>query len=80
MAIDDPMLSEDDGLLLPEVGPWATTKHRKIGYHSSLFAASMKKKGDSILASFSRWTPRERMVAQQLAPAGALMGAAELIR
>jgi three-Cys-motif partner protein len=44
MATDDPRLFEDDGLLLPEVGDWATTKHRKFGYYCSLFAMSMKRK------------------------------------
>jgi len=44
MATEDPRLFEDDGFLLPEVGDWATTKHRKIGYYSSLFATSMKRK------------------------------------
>lgn len=46
MRDDDPRLCEDDGFLLPEVGPWATTKHRKISFYSSLFASSMKKKWD----------------------------------
>jgi three-Cys-motif partner protein len=43
-TIDDARLYQDDGLFMPEVGPWATTKHRKIGYYCALFAGSMKKK------------------------------------
>ena len=35
-------LAIDDGLMLPEVGPWAVEKHRRIGYYASIFAASMK--------------------------------------
>lgn len=46
MIDDDPRLFENDGLLLAEAGPWATTKHQKISYYSSLFASSMKKKWD----------------------------------
>ena len=46
MTHDDPRLFEDDGLLLPEVGSWTTTKHRKLSYYCSLFASSMKKKWD----------------------------------
>lgn len=46
MIDDEPRLFEDDGLLLPEVRPWATTKHRKLSYYSSLFASSMKNKWD----------------------------------
>jgi three-Cys-motif partner protein len=44
MATDDPRLFEYDGLPLPEVGKWAIIKHRKIGYYSSLFATSMKRR------------------------------------
>ena len=39
---DDLRLYEDDGLLLPKVGPWSTTKHQKFQYYSSIFARSMK--------------------------------------
>lgn len=34
----------DDGLLTPKVGPWVRTKHQKVGYYSSLFATSMKRR------------------------------------
>jgi three-Cys-motif partner protein len=34
----------DDGLVLPEVGIWAKTKHEKIAYYAGLFATSMKNK------------------------------------
>jgi len=44
--MEDKTLFEDDGLYLPEVGPWALSKHKKIGYYSAIFAASMKKKWD----------------------------------
>jgi three-Cys-motif partner protein len=43
MALDDPVLVEDDGLRLSKAGPWAANKHEKIGYYCSLFATSMKK-------------------------------------
>ena len=46
MPIPEAELTKDDGLIAPEVGLWATTKHRKIAYYSSLFATSMKKKWD----------------------------------
>lgn len=42
MTTDRPELFEDDDLLAPEVGSWATTKHSKIDYYSALFATSMK--------------------------------------
>jgi three-Cys-motif partner protein len=42
MNRDDPRLYEDDGLLLPEVGPWSITKHQKVQYYSAIFASSMK--------------------------------------
>jgi three-Cys-motif partner protein len=44
MLLPDSELFKDDGLLLPEVGIWAVTKHKKIEYYSHLFASSMKKK------------------------------------
>ena len=44
--MNEELLSTDDGLILPEVGPWAADKHRKVGYYASLFASSMKDKWD----------------------------------
>ena len=39
-------LEVDDGLILPEVGSWASEKHRKIGYYASIFSASMQARWD----------------------------------
>ena len=44
MPLPDAELLKDDGLILPEVGIWAVTKHKKIEYYSRLFATSMKRK------------------------------------
>ena len=44
MSDTDSALLENDGYILPEVGPWSVTKHQKISYYSSLFSAGMKKK------------------------------------
>jgi three-Cys-motif partner protein len=47
MANNEAVLFEDDGLpMLEDVGPWASTKYRKIGYYSSMFSSSMKRKWD----------------------------------
>jgi len=46
MRIPDSELLKDDGLIIPEVGSWALTKHKKIGYYAGLFATSMKKSWD----------------------------------
>ena len=45
--IEESQLAESDGHLAPEVGAWASTKHRKIAYYSRLFATSMKGKWQS---------------------------------
>ncbi|KYC45377.1 MAG: hypothetical protein AMQ22_02212 [Candidatus Methanofastidiosum methylothiophilum] len=40
----NPEMCKEDGLVLPEAGPWAKTKHIKIQYYFQLFSTSMKKK------------------------------------
>ena len=44
MAIDETVLVSDDGLPVPEVGPWAETKHNVVSYYARLFSTGMKRK------------------------------------
>ncbi|MFC2088831.1 three-Cys-motif partner protein TcmP, partial [Calditrichota bacterium] len=37
---------EEDGLIIPEVGPWSEKKYDLISYYADCFATSMKKKWD----------------------------------
>jgi len=46
MPVPDSDLKKNDGLIIPEVGPWVIDKHKKIAYYSSLFATSMKRRWD----------------------------------
>jgi three-Cys-motif partner protein len=45
-STNDDALTADDGMILPEVGPWVFEKHRKIGYYAKLFSGSMKNRWD----------------------------------
>ena len=36
----------DDGLLTPEVGPWAEEKYRRVGMYTEMFATGMKNRWD----------------------------------
>src|SRR5690606_15990301 len=40
---------EDDGLLIDEVGTWSEEKYRLVSAYASIFAASMRKKYDSLV-------------------------------
>jgi len=44
MSDDDSLLAYDDGLVSPEVGPWAEEKHRLVSLYSTLFSSGMKAK------------------------------------
>lgn len=46
MPTDDSVLVADDGLPVPEVGPWAETKHNVVSYYAKQFSTGMKKKWD----------------------------------
>jgi three-Cys-motif partner protein len=39
----------DDGLITPEVGPWAEEKHRLLAHYATLFARAMKGKWDDLV-------------------------------
>lgn len=38
--------NKDDGMIIPEIGPWGKEKYRLVSLYASLFASSMKKKWD----------------------------------
>lgn len=40
---------EDDGLITPEVGPWAEYKYRLVWNYAKVFSSSMKSKWDSLV-------------------------------
>jgi len=46
MPTVDTVLAFDDGRPVPEVGPWAETKHNMVSYYAKLFATGMKRKWD----------------------------------
>lgn len=45
--IDDIIFSEEDGLILPEIGSWALVKYHVIYDYMSLFSSGMKKMWDN---------------------------------
>ena len=47
ILIDDIIFSEEDGLILPEIGSWALVKHHVIYDYMSLFSSGMKKMWDN---------------------------------
>jgi three-Cys-motif partner protein len=46
-ASKEPFELSEDGLIAPEVGPWAEDKHRLVALYSSLFSSGMKGKWDN---------------------------------
>ena len=40
--IRDLPVYEDDGLPIPEVGPWALEKYRRVWYYDQIFSTGMK--------------------------------------
>jgi three-Cys-motif partner protein len=46
-ATGEPIELPEDGLVVPEVGPWAEDKHRLVSLYSSLFSSGMKDKWDT---------------------------------
>ncbi len=45
-AASDELRTVDDGLICPEVGPWAETKYRLVALYAELFSTGMKDKWD----------------------------------
>jgi len=43
---ENPQVTGNDGLVIPDVGSWAETKHRLIGLYAALFSTGMKRKWD----------------------------------
>lgn len=44
MTPEDRASTDDDGLVAPDVGPWAEDKHRMVSLYSTLFSSGMKAK------------------------------------
>ena len=44
MSVEDGDVPHDDGLIAPEVGAWAETKHRLVSLYATLFSSGMKAK------------------------------------
>ena len=40
---------EDDGLIIPEVGPWGETKYKLVGGYCQIFTTGMKNKWDKLV-------------------------------
>lgn len=40
------LINDEDGLILPDVGPWSKTKYKKISYYDQMFSMSMKNRWD----------------------------------
>lgn len=70
---------DDDGLVLPKVGPWAETKYSLIATYSQMFATAMKEKwetlvyvdlfaaaGRALIKDTSRIIPTSSMLALQV--------------